>query len=193
MADSQNTYQNDVKIKETNNFLKILIGVVVSVAVIIGGYSFYNSEKSNAYDNGFDEGYSKAKYEGKDKYEKGYEAGYDKGYEDGKNTDSTAQYTKGYNEGYNQGKKDAKSSSNNSSKSSGTVEYYIPGGSSNTNNYSTNNEKEYSYVLFKNTKKFHYSNCRSVKQMADKNKKFHTGTRSEVIEMGYSPCGNCHP
>ena len=49
------------------------------------------------------------------------------------------------------------------------------------------------YVLNLNTKKFHYPSCSSVKQMKDKNKGFHIGTRDEVIAMGYKPCGNCHP
>ena len=49
------------------------------------------------------------------------------------------------------------------------------------------------YVLNTNTKKFHYPSCRSVKQMSEKNKSFFTGTREEVIAMGYSSCGNCHP
>lgn len=49
------------------------------------------------------------------------------------------------------------------------------------------------YVLNKNTKKFHYPSCKSVKQMKEKNKGFYTGTRDEVINMGYDPCGNCHP
>jgi len=49
------------------------------------------------------------------------------------------------------------------------------------------------YVLNTNTKKFHYPSCRSVKQMSEKNKSFFTGTREEVINMGYDSCGNCHP
>ena len=49
------------------------------------------------------------------------------------------------------------------------------------------------YVLNKNTKKFHYTGCSSVKQMKDKNKKFYTGTREECISMGYDPCGRCKP
>jgi len=49
------------------------------------------------------------------------------------------------------------------------------------------------YVLNTNTKKFHYPSCGSVKKMKDKNKREYTGTRDEVIGMGYDPCGNCHP
>ena len=49
------------------------------------------------------------------------------------------------------------------------------------------------YILNTNTHKFHYSNCSSVNQMAERNKQAYTGTRDEVIAMGYSPCGRCHP
>ena len=49
------------------------------------------------------------------------------------------------------------------------------------------------YVLNTNTKKFHYPYCRSVKDMKEKNKKYVTMTRQEIISMGYSFCGNCHP
>lgn len=49
------------------------------------------------------------------------------------------------------------------------------------------------YILNKNTKKFHYPECSSVKKMKDKNKGYYTGTRDEVIAMGYDSCGNCHP
>ena len=49
------------------------------------------------------------------------------------------------------------------------------------------------YVLNTNTKKFHYPTCNSVNQMKDKNKAFFNGQRDEIIAMGYSACGNCHP
>lgn len=49
------------------------------------------------------------------------------------------------------------------------------------------------YILNTNTRKFHYPDCKSVKQMKDKNKSEFSGTRDEAIAQGYSPCGNCHP
>ena len=49
------------------------------------------------------------------------------------------------------------------------------------------------YILNKNTHKFHYPSCSSVKQMKDKNKAYYTGTRDEVIAMGYDPCKRCNP
>ena len=49
------------------------------------------------------------------------------------------------------------------------------------------------YVLNTNTGKFHYTWCSSVDQMKNSNKRFYTGTREEVIAMGYDSCGRCHP
>lgn len=49
------------------------------------------------------------------------------------------------------------------------------------------------YILNTNTHKFHYPSCSSVSRMSDKNKQEFTGTREEVISMGYDPCGNCNP
>ena len=49
------------------------------------------------------------------------------------------------------------------------------------------------YVLNMNTMKFHYPNCSSVKDIKDKNRWDYTGTREEIIEMGYVPCKKCNP
>lgn len=49
------------------------------------------------------------------------------------------------------------------------------------------------YILNTNTHKFHYPSCSSVDQMKESNKQEYTGTRDEVIAMGYDPCGRCHP
>lgn len=49
------------------------------------------------------------------------------------------------------------------------------------------------YILNTNTKKFHLPSCSSVKQMYSSNKREYTGTRQEVINMGYKPCQKCKP
>ena len=49
------------------------------------------------------------------------------------------------------------------------------------------------YVVNTNTGKFHYPDCKSVKRMKEKNKTYFTGDRQELIDKGYTPCGNCHP
>ena len=55
-------------------------------------------------------------------------------------------------------------------------------------------EPKFNYIANKNTKKFHYPECRSVSQMKEKNKKyFYDVTREDMIRKGYSPCGNCDP
>ncbi len=52
---------------------------------------------------------------------------------------------------------------------------------------------ELEYVLNTNTKKFHEPDCKSVNKMKESNKQYYTGTREEIIGMGYTPCGNCNP
>ncbi|MBR4727205.1 MAG: hypothetical protein IK080_04885 [Clostridia bacterium] len=49
------------------------------------------------------------------------------------------------------------------------------------------------YVLNTNTMKFHKPNCKSVQRIAPKNYAETDLSRDEIIAMGYSPCGNCHP
>lgn len=49
------------------------------------------------------------------------------------------------------------------------------------------------YVANKNTGKFHYPSCSSVGDMKESNKLYWTGTRDELVSMGYVPCGRCHP
>lgn len=48
------------------------------------------------------------------------------------------------------------------------------------------------YILNTNTHKFHYPTCGSVKQMAEKNKQAYSGSRDDVIAMGYDPCKRCN-
>lgn len=49
------------------------------------------------------------------------------------------------------------------------------------------------YILNTNTHKFHYPYCDSVQEMAERNKLPYSGTRDEVIAMGYVPCKRCNP
>ena len=57
----------------------------------------------------------------------------------------------------------------------------------------TPNPQSYTYVLNKSSKKFHYPSCYSVTQMKDSNKIYSSESRQEIINKGYTPCGNCHP
>ena len=60
----------------------------------------------------------------------------------------------------------------------------------------SSNADEHTFVLNTNTKKIHKETCNSVSQMKEKNKKYVTGTRDEILAeyepLGYAPCGNCH-
>lgn len=58
---------------------------------------------------------------------------------------------------------------------------------------SADDETGETYVLNTSGKKFHRPDCSSVAQMKASNKQEYTGSRSELIEQGYQPCGNCKP
>ena len=49
------------------------------------------------------------------------------------------------------------------------------------------------YVLNTNTRKFHNPSCSSVKKIKDGNRQDYTGSRDDVIAMGYDPCKKCNP
>ena len=67
------------------------------------------------------------------------------------------------------------------------------GGNSTQQGTSSGSSGEMSYVLNTNTMKFHYPTCSSAQKISSKNRKNYTGTREELINQGYDPCGNCHP
>ena len=49
------------------------------------------------------------------------------------------------------------------------------------------------FVLNTNSYKIHYPWCHSAKRTKDYNKKYVTDTVDNLIDQGYSPCGNCDP
>ena len=49
------------------------------------------------------------------------------------------------------------------------------------------------YVVNKNTGKFHYPSCSSVPKIKAKNRMDSDQTRDELIAQGYMPCKNCNP
>ena len=51
----------------------------------------------------------------------------------------------------------------------------------------------YTFYLNTNTKKFHVSGCSALGRMKESNKQVFEGTRDDVINMGYTPCGICKP
>ena len=52
---------------------------------------------------------------------------------------------------------------------------------------------EITYVLNTNSRKFHKPSCRSVEQMKQENYQETSASREAVLDMGYTPCGNCKP
>lgn len=50
-----------------------------------------------------------------------------------------------------------------------------------------------SYIVNTNTGKFHNPGCSSIGQMSDSNKMEYTGSRDDLIAMGYQPCKRCNP
>lgn len=57
----------------------------------------------------------------------------------------------------------------------------------------TSNGSAETYVLNTKSKKFHKSDCPNADTISAQNKKEYTGTRDELIDEGYTPCGQCQP
>ena len=54
-------------------------------------------------------------------------------------------------------------------------------------------EQVMSYVLNTNTMRFHYPYCSSASTIKDNNREDFEGTRKELLERNYKPCGKCNP
>ena len=52
---------------------------------------------------------------------------------------------------------------------------------------------EATYVLNKNTKKFHLQTCGSVSDIKPQNKEVSGDSREDIIAHGYQPCKHCNP
>ncbi|WP_051192509.1 Ada metal-binding domain-containing protein [Butyrivibrio sp. VCB2001] len=88
----------------------------------------------------------------------------------------------------------------NYKKSVSADEFVVKGGNSGTTvNRSTPAQSDNTtpagttYVVNKNSNKFHNPTCDSVKDMKEKNKMYYEGTRDELIQQGYDPCKRCNP
>lgn len=49
------------------------------------------------------------------------------------------------------------------------------------------------YVLNVNSMKFHDPDCEWAQKISDRNRADYTGSREDLIEQGYTPCGGCNP
>ena len=54
-------------------------------------------------------------------------------------------------------------------------------------------QAQVNYVLNTNSMKFHQTSCSSVAKISQSNRQDFTGTRNEVLQKGYDPCGVCKP
>lgn len=54
-------------------------------------------------------------------------------------------------------------------------------------------EERKTYVVNTNTDKFHLESCRYADSITPENRDVYVGTRSYLIEVGFEPCGTCHP
>lgn len=54
-------------------------------------------------------------------------------------------------------------------------------------------ESQADYVLNVHTGKFHLPDCPSVADMREENRFAFGGTREQLVELGFSPCGYCNP
>lgn len=49
------------------------------------------------------------------------------------------------------------------------------------------------YVLNVNSMKFHYPDCEWAEKISDRNRLDYTGSRDDLTQQGYTPCGSCKP
>ena len=66
-------------------------------------------------------------------------------------------------------------------------------GGNGSNSTQQGSSGQQSYVLNTNSMKFHDPDCSSAKKINPKNRKDYTGTREDLIDQGYDPCGYCDP
>ncbi len=62
-----------------------------------------------------------------------------------------------------------------------------------TSDTTASSAEEQTYILNVNRMRFHYPDCAGVADIKEENKRTFTGTRDELIDMGYSPCSQCNP
>lgn len=60
-------------------------------------------------------------------------------------------------------------------------------------NWESTEAEEQTYIINENSKKFHDPDCSGAADIKEKNKREFTGTRDELIDQGYEPCGRCKP
>ncbi len=67
------------------------------------------------------------------------------------------------------------------------------GGKKTPENSSSQAEASGEYILNTNTKKFHHPSCSGAADTKAENRQSYTGSREELLQQGYEPCGRCKP
>lgn len=62
-----------------------------------------------------------------------------------------------------------------------------------TDSISNNDVSGETYIINKNTHKFHKPDCSSVSDIKPQNRKEYTGNREDLMNQGYDPCSRCNP
>ncbi len=70
---------------------------------------------------------------------------------------------------------------------------YATGESSRQSSGTYSNSSVTEYVLNTNSRKFHYADCASVRDISEKNRQTCKDSRASLIDRGYEPCGRCNP
>ncbi len=74
-----------------------------------------------------------------------------------------------------------------------TGESWLSGTESETIAAATESAEGNYYILNTSSMKFHYADCSGAAKMNAANRQEYTGSREDLISMGYSPCGTCKP
>lgn len=173
------------------------------------GRSEAEDEHHNDYDAGYNDGYERGRADTEDEYkhlaEDSYENGYEEGVSAGASFDVDSVWKEGYDYGYNSGIASSgtavTSPSVSESQSEPTTPIAMlqpetqpaPAVEQTPQQETSPTAATYDYIINTNTGKFHYTWCKSVSKMAEKNKWYYNGTRDSVVAMGYVPCKNCNP
>lgn len=170
--------------------MAVLTAAVAALAIFVGQQVY-----SAGYNAGLDEGHAGWYDKG---YSEGSEDGYDRGFAYGVSTAKADLSTENLSEiaveheesnlehGEEILEHGAESAEHGEAQPQRAVEHE-------DEQASQNDEHEYSFVLNKNSKRFHKPNCSSVAKMKEENREYYSGSRDDLISKGYKPCGSCKP
>lgn len=70
---------------------------------------------------------------------------------------------------------------------------YATGNSWESGEEASSSQQEEGYVLNTSSHKFHLPDCPSVSKIKESNREEYHGSREELLQQGYEPCGSCNP